>query len=67
MVLTACKWHSSALPVLMYPKVHSAPVLKAHHFGLVITKISIGLTTFPCDRITQFRLLSGSGLPHKRP
>ncbi|HBQ35205.1 hypothetical protein F9L00_15270 [Brucella anthropi] len=37
--LTACKWHSSALPVLMYHKVHSAPVLEDHHFRLVSTKI----------------------------
>ncbi|KAB2676960.1 hypothetical protein F9K85_09175 [Brucella tritici] len=37
--LAACKWRCFALPVLMYLKVHSAPVLKLHHFRLAITTI----------------------------
>jgi hypothetical protein len=32
-VMPACKWRLSALPVLTYPKVRSAPVLEIHHFG----------------------------------
>ncbi|NGO53204.1 hypothetical protein [Allomesorhizobium camelthorni] len=27
------QWRLSALPVLTYPKVRSAPVLEIHHFG----------------------------------
>ncbi|MCM0750852.1 hypothetical protein DEA98_03910 [Brucella pseudogrignonensis] len=41
--LAACKWHFSALPVLMYLKVHSAPVLEKHHFRHAITRISTTL------------------------
>ncbi|KAB2737612.1 hypothetical protein F9K97_06610 [Brucella anthropi] len=31
--LTVCKWRFSALPVLMYLKVHSAPVLEKAPFS----------------------------------
>jgi len=40
--LAACKWLLSALPVLMYLKVHSAPVLASRHFRLAIARISTG-------------------------
>ncbi|KAB2698532.1 hypothetical protein F9K79_11675 [Ochrobactrum sp. Kaboul] len=43
-LLTVCKWRDFSLPVLMYPKVHSAPVLKSHHFRLVINGISNDLS-----------------------
>jgi hypothetical protein len=32
-VRPVCKWRLSALPVLTYPKVRSAPVLESHLFG----------------------------------
>jgi hypothetical protein len=32
-VMAACKWRVSALPVLMYPFVHCAPVLEIRQFG----------------------------------
>jgi hypothetical protein len=35
--MAACKWQLSALPVLMYKNVHSAPVLESHHFRLALT------------------------------
>ncbi|KAB2695853.1 hypothetical protein F9K72_07015 [Brucella intermedia] len=47
--LTACKRHTSALPVLMYPKVHSAPVLELHHFRRVIAKMANGLRARDCS------------------
>jgi hypothetical protein len=31
--MPACKWRLSALPVLTYLNVRSAPVLENHHFG----------------------------------
>jgi hypothetical protein len=31
--MPACKWRFSALPVLTYLNVRSAPVLEIHHFG----------------------------------
>ncbi|KAB2730401.1 hypothetical protein F9L02_09995 [Brucella intermedia] len=37
--LAACKWRCFALPVLMYLKVHFAPVLEPHHFRLALTTI----------------------------
>jgi hypothetical protein len=30
--MPACKWRLSALPVLTYLNVRSAPVLEIHHF-----------------------------------
>jgi hypothetical protein len=35
--MAACKWRLSALAVLMYRHVHSAPVLEIHHFRLALT------------------------------
>jgi hypothetical protein len=32
-VRATCKWQLSALPVLVYLQVHSAPVLESYHFG----------------------------------
>jgi len=38
-VMVACKWQFSALPVLTYLNVHSAPVLETRHFQLTLTGI----------------------------
>jgi hypothetical protein len=36
-VMPACKWRLSALPVLTYENVRSAPVLEIHHFRRGLT------------------------------
>jgi len=35
--MVGCKWRFSALPVLMYQHVHSAPVLENPHFRSTLT------------------------------
>jgi hypothetical protein len=38
--MVVCKRQLSALPVLTYFNVRSAPVLESHHFRLTLTRIS---------------------------
>ena len=41
--MLACKWRFSALPVLTYPNVRSAPVLENLHFRLSLSQCRLVL------------------------
>ncbi|TNV10239.1 hypothetical protein FIB18_17425 [Brucella pecoris] len=55
--MAVCKWRDYFLPVLMYPKVHSAPGLKSHHFRHATNGISSDLSALlagRCSKIGNF-------------
>jgi hypothetical protein len=66
-VMPACKWRLSALPVLMYSNVRSAPVLEIHHLvaarpSSIPARPDLNLNT-PCRGIVSYCSLKTLAIP----